>query len=578
MARRLAAILAADIAGYSLLVEADEDGTIRALKGHMSAIQPLIGLNNGRIVKTMGDGFLAEFPSVVEAVACGETIQKRIADRNSVSESPKMAFRIGIHVGDIIASGDDILGDGVNIAARLEGLAEPGGIVVSGRVKEDVEGKLDLTFRELGQKYLKNISRPVRAFSVAVEGTLPATQEPSRPGKPSVAVLAFDNLSSDPEQDYFADGITEDIITGLSRIPWIFVIARNSSFSYKGLSMDIRKIGSELGVRYVLEGSVRKSGKRVRVTGQLVDAETGNHIWVNRFDGLVEDIFDLQDQITEAVVGAIAPEIRAAEIERISRKRSGSTDAYDQYLRAQAALNRFALHEADRHLERAERLSPGFSSCTALRAWLRTILWHPDARLTEDSRSEACSLAWQVLNAADADIEARAYAGYTLAYLSDEYEFGLSQVAKAVEECPNCISAWGSSCILNALQGKTEMAIQHGREALRLSPKDPMSYRVHIGLLLAHAINCDWASVLEAVEPVRAFFNSVQGFRLFEIAARHHVGEIARAEKLAEQHMALNPEFTVAQFRENRTHVHAVRPGGYEPIFIALLASGIPEY
>ncbi len=256
MDRRLAAILAADVVGYSALVGRDEEATLRALKGHMSALEPVVGLNGGRIVKTMGDGFLAEFTSVVDAVVAAETMQRQMAERNDArGDAPELVFRMGVHVGDIVADGTDILGDGVNIAARLEGIADPGGIVISGRVHEDVVGKVQLAFRDLGPRELKNISRSVPAFAVQMAGPAPSAPEvPARPDKPSVAVLAFDNLSSDPEQDYFADGITEDIITGLSRVPWIFVIARNSSFSYKGLSVDVRRIGRELGVRYILEG------------------------------------------------------------------------------------------------------------------------------------------------------------------------------------------------------------------------------------------------------------------------------------------------------------------------------------
>jgi adenylate cyclase len=319
-----------------------------------------------------------------------------------------MDFRMGVHVGDIVADGDDILGDGVNIAARLESIAPPGGAVVSGRVHEDVAGKLDLAFEDLGAQELKNISRPVPAFSIRIAEAAEPVAAPTRPDKPSVAVLAFDNLSSDPEQDYFADGITEDIITGLSRVPWIFVIARNSSFSYKGLAIDVRRIGRELGVRYVLEGSVRKAGQRLRVTGQLIDAESGAHIWADRIDGTLEDVFDLQDRITEAVVGAIAPEIRSAEIERAARKRPESLDAYDHFLRAQAAINQFRLREADTRLAAALDLAPDYRDAMALRAWIRTILWHADTVVNDENRAFAVRTANFVLAAPDADIEAQA--------------------------------------------------------------------------------------------------------------------------------------------------------------------------
>ncbi len=309
--RHLAAILAADIVGYSALVGADEETALRTYKGHFRALEPHVALNGGRLFKKTGDGFLAEFTSVADAVACADTMQRQMVERNAArGQSPEMQFRMGIHAGDVFDDDGDILGDGVNIAARLEGLAPPGGIIVSGRVYEDVIGKVDVSFTELGPQYLKNIARPVTAYSVETSFTTARPAAQSRPDKPSVAVLAFDNLSPDAEQDYFAEGITEDIITSLSRVPWIFLVARNSSFSYKGLSVDVRRIGRELGVRYVLEGSVRGAGNRLRVTGQLIDAETGSHVWADRYDGMLDDVFDLQDQITEAVVASIAPGIR----------------------------------------------------------------------------------------------------------------------------------------------------------------------------------------------------------------------------------------------------------------------------
>ena len=306
----------------------------------MNALEPIIGLNGGRIVKMTGDGFLAEFSSVVDAVSCAAAMQRQMAARNR--DQPKdrqLIFRMGVHVGDIIVDGDDILGDGVNIAARLEGIAEPGGVAVSGRVYEDVVNKLDLTFEDLGLRELKNIARPVTVYAIAIETPTAERPKLALPDRPSVAVLAFENLSTDAEQEYFADGVTEDIITALSYVPWLFVIARNSSFSYKGLAVDVRKIGRELGVRYILEGSVRRGGNRLRVTGQLVDAETGNHLWANHYDGTPEDVFDLQDRITEEVVGAIAPEIRSAEIARAKTKRPDSLDAYDYFLKALAAID-----------------------------------------------------------------------------------------------------------------------------------------------------------------------------------------------------------------------------------------------
>src|SRR6266550_1838579 len=301
--RRLAAILAADVAGYSRLMGEDEEGTLARLKAHRNElIDPGIAEHHGRIVKTTGDGLLVEFQSVVDAVRCAVEVQRAMADRNAGAPGEKrIEFRVGIHQGDIIVEDGDIFGDGVNLAARLEGLAEPGGICVSGRVRADAAGKVDVAFNDLGEQTLKNIARPLRVYRVRL-GEVPATDASAAaltlPDKPSIAVLPFQNMSGDPEQEYFADGMVEEIITALSRIRWLFVIARNSSFTYKGQSPDVKQVGRELGVRYVLEGSVRKGGNRVRITAQLINSTSGAHIWADRFDGGLGDIFDLQDNIT----------------------------------------------------------------------------------------------------------------------------------------------------------------------------------------------------------------------------------------------------------------------------------------
>ena len=305
--RRLAAILAADVAGYSRLIEADEEGTLGRLKAlRADIIDPKIAGHKGRIVKTTGDGMLVEFASVVDAVRCASELQVAMAESNApLPQDHRIEFRIGIHQGDIVVEDGDIFGDGVNIAARLEGLAEPGGICVSARVREDATGRLDLAFEDIGEQSLKNITRPVRVFRVAMGRKLVPEPPLALPDKPSIVVLPFANLSGDPEQEYFADGMVEEIITALSRIRWLFVIARNSSFTYKGQSVDVRQVGRELGVRYILEGSVRKGGNRVRITAQLIDAASGAHLWADRFDGSLEDVFELQDKLAPSVAGVI---------------------------------------------------------------------------------------------------------------------------------------------------------------------------------------------------------------------------------------------------------------------------------
>ncbi|MBV9153726.1 MAG: adenylate/guanylate cyclase domain-containing protein, partial [Alphaproteobacteria bacterium] len=365
--RRLTAILAADVAGYSRLMGRDEAGTLARLNAlRRELIDPKVAEHKGRIVKTTGDGLLIEFPSVVEAVACAIAVQQDMNRRNAETpEGRRIDFRIGINLGDIIVEDGDIYGDGVNIAARLEGLAEPGGICVSAIVHDQVQGRLDCAFEDTGEQTLKNIVRPIRVYRVALTRLAPAApgtlsrsagerlggasiplsrtageggggrSPPGEgesgglplPDKPSIAVLPFQNMSGDPEQEYFADGMVEEITTAIARLPWLFVIARNSSFTYKGKAVDVKQIARQLGVRYVLEGSVRKAGNRVRITGQLIDTTTGAHIWADRFDGALDDIFDLQDQIASNVAGAIEPKLRYAEIERASRKPTESLDA-----------------------------------------------------------------------------------------------------------------------------------------------------------------------------------------------------------------------------------------------------------
>ena len=381
--RRLAAILAADIAGYSRLMSVDEEGTLRQLKVHRKElIDRKITEHRGRIVKTTGDGMLVEFVSVVDAVRCAVDVQRSMAERNSnVPTETRIQFRIGINVGDIIIDGDDIFGDGVNVAARMEALADPGGIMVSGIVHDQVRDKLSFSFEDLGEQTVKNIARPIGVHRVqigapeqpATRGAAPAAQVvAAAPERPSIAVLPFLNMSGDPEQDYFIDGIVEDIITALSRNHALLVIARNSTFTYKGRAADVKKVGRELGVRYVLEGSVRKSADRVRVTGQLINVSTGAHLWADRFDGALKDIFDLQDDITLQVVGAIAPKLEHAEIVRAMRKPTESLDAYDYYLRGVSNFHkggREDISEALRLFLKAVELDDNFSSAYGMAAW-----------------------------------------------------------------------------------------------------------------------------------------------------------------------------------------------------------------
>jgi adenylate cyclase len=378
--RRLAAILAADVAGYSRLMGADEEGTLERLKAlRRELLDPKIAEHHGRVVKTTGDGLLMEFPSVVDAVRCAVEVQQAMPDRNTgVAADNRIELRIGINLGDVIVEGDDLYGDGVNIAARIEALADAGGVFVSNTVHDHVRDRLPFVFEDLGEQQVKNIARPVRVYRVRDAGTTvksPSAPVPpvlTLPDKPSIAVLPFANMSGDPEQEYFADGMVEEIITALSRIRWLFVIARNSSFIYKGQAVDVKQVGRELGVRYVLEGSVRKAGGRVRITAQLIDATSSVHLWADRFDRALDDVFALQDELTISVVGAIEPSLRKAEIERARRKRPDSLDAYDLYLRALPLASTAMPEDADKALpllEEAIRLEPDYSAAHAVLAW-----------------------------------------------------------------------------------------------------------------------------------------------------------------------------------------------------------------
>src|SRR5437762_2855195 len=435
--RRLAAILAADVVGYSRLIGADEEGTLNRLKAiRAEVIGPKITAHRGRIVKTTGDGLLVEFSSVVDAVRCAIEWQCGMAERNAGTSNDRIEFRIGIHQGDIVVEGDDILGDGVNVAARLEGLAEPGGICVSARVQEDASGRLDLIFDDLGEQNLKNIARSVRVYRIrlattestptAAPITSPVETTPSLevPDRPSIAVLPFENMSGDPDQEYFADGMVEEIITALSRIRWLFVIARNSTFTYKGQAVDVKQVGRELGVRYVLEGSVRKGGNRVRITAQLIDAETGTHLWADRFDGSLEDVFDLQDKIAVSVAGVIEPAVQAAEIRRSSKRPTNDLTAYDLYLRA---LPHWGSYEKGRVLQalgllaQAIERDPHYGPALALAAHCNHLLmvndWSDDP---EKNRREGSDLARRALRADADDPEVLASVGFTLGVFGED--------------------------------------------------------------------------------------------------------------------------------------------------------------
>jgi adenylate cyclase len=481
--RRLAAILAADVAGYSRLIGADESGTLERLKAlRRELFDPKITEHRGRLVKTTGDGLLVEFGSVVDALHCACEVQREMALRNADAPSDnRIEYRIGINVGDIVVDDGDIFGDGVNVAARLEALAEPGSICVAARVQEDAAGKLDLVFEDLGEQQLKNITRLVRAYRVSTSdqsATPRPGTDPPLPDKPSIAVLPFQNMSGDPEQEYFVDGMVEEIITALSRIRWLFVIARNSTFTYKGQAVDVKQVGRELGVRYVLEGSVRKAGQRVRITGQLIDAKTGTHLWADRFDGSLEDVFELQDQVAIDVAGVIEPALQAAETARSANRATTDLTAYDLYLRALAALypiTRERVFETLGLLEQAiaidQHYGPALSWAAICQMRLVNDGW---AEIPETSRSKAIDLARQALQVAQNDPGTLANAAQVLAYFGEDIDAMIALVDRALALNPSFARGWFRSGVLRNWAGQPDLAIKHIETSLRLSPLERM--------------------------------------------------------------------------------------------------------
>jgi TolB-like protein/class 3 adenylate cyclase len=499
--RRLAAILAADVAGSCRLIGIDEEGTLAQLKAlRKTLFDPKVSDHRGRIVKNTGDGALVEFASVVDAVRCADEIQRSVAEQNTdVPQDKRIEFRIGIHVGDIIIADDDIFGDGVNIAVRLEGIAEPGGICISDDAHRQVRGKVESILEDMGSQSLKNIAEPMRAWRVRIgPSSSPATKPPTEtalplalPDKPSIAVLPFTNMSGDPKQDYFADGMVEEIITALSHFRQLFVIARNSSFTYKGRAVDVKQVGRELGVRYVLEGSVRKAAKRVRITGQLVDTATGAHLWADRFDGGLGDIFDLQDQVTESVVGAIAPAVEKAEIERAKRKPTESLDAYALYLRGLASYyqhgSRQANDEALRLFNSAIELDPDFASAYGRAATCYVAAkingWFSD---TANDIAEVTRLAQRAVELGKDDAIALAAGGYALAFVVRDLGVGAALIDRALVLNSNLAEVWFYGGWVKTWLGEPEAAIERFARAMRLSPLDPRVTGMRGGTAFAH--------------------------------------------------------------------------------------------
>jgi TolB-like protein/class 3 adenylate cyclase/Tfp pilus assembly protein PilF len=561
--RRLAAVLAADVGGYSRLMGRDEEGTLANLKSfRKTLIDPAVAAHRGRIVKTTGDGMLVEFASAVDAARCAAEIQRGMAEQNAdVPQDVRIEFRIGIHVGDIIIDDNDIFGDGVNIAARLEGIAEPGGVCISDDAQRQIRGKVDIAFEDLGLQTLKNIAEPMRAWRMRLDGRAspiapakPAAGSPpplALPDKPSVAVLPFQNMSGDPEQEYFADGMVEDIITALSRFKSLFVIARNSSFTYKGKAVDIKQVGRELGVRYVLEGSVRKAGNRVRITGQLIEASTGRHLWADKFDGALEDVFGLQDQITTSVVGLIAPTLEAAEIERAKQKPTERLDSYDFYLRGMALANRMrSLPEAREFFRKAFEQDPEYGAAYAMAAWTLMIQQSiSGVPLSAEMRAEGIRLAHRAAAVGSDDAFTLARAGHVLTYLGHEYDRGASMVEQAVALNPNLAMAWHARGWVSLMGGDGERSVESFDRMIRLSPLDPL----RIGAWNGSAFALSYLRRFE--EGCAVAMKSIQF-----VANAHTLGALivnligagreAEAREAVAQLVKLQPDFRVSHVNE----------------------------
>jgi TolB-like protein/Flp pilus assembly protein TadD len=577
--RRLAAILAADVAGYSRLIGADEGGTLQALKAiRAELIDPNIAAHNGRLVKTTGDGLLVEFGSVVDALNCASEVQASVTERNAtVPADKRIEFRIGINVGDIVVEDGDIFGDGVNVAARLEGLAEPGGICVSSRVQEDAVGKLELSFEDMGEQALKNIARPVRAYRVAT-GPVPSAA-PERPAlplpdKPSIAVLPFANMSGDPEQEYFADGMVEDITTALSKLRWFFVIARNSAFVYKGRAVDVKQVGRELGVRYVLEGSVRRGGSRLRITAQLVDAVTGNHVWAERYDRDLADIFAVQDEITEHVVAAIEPELYAAEYLRSQRKPPQSLDAWECITRALAYVGqstRAGGEEAEALCRRAIAIAPDYGQAHSLLAWV--ILRRTGVSQVAAVLPEATAEARTALHLDERDPWAHIVQGVVL-FRMRRHEEAERSYRRALECNPNSALAHAALGYALAAQGKYEEAIGSAERALRLSPGNSLAeaQAAHV-IVFARFGTSEYAvSETAAREMLQRYSEYLPAHYVLISASAMQRKLDAAATALADV-LRLQPDFSLAWLHKNMPWVGEIG----ERLFQGWREAGVPE-
>jgi adenylate cyclase len=586
--RKLSAILSADVEGYSRLMADDEEATVRTITSYRELTTGHILSHNGRVVDAKGDNILAEFASVVDAVRCAVEIQRGLKKRNSeLPDHRKMEFRIGINLGDIIEEEETIYGDGVNIASRLEGLSYPGGICISGTAYDHVKNKLDLVYEYLGEQTVKNIPEPLRVYRVGLEpgeqifpgrGKKGApSKAPTLPDKPSIAVLPFDNLSDDPEQVYFVDGIVDDIITELSRFPYIFVIARTTSFTFKGKSIDIRQVGRELGVRYVLEGSVRRISDRVRITAQLIETATGNHIWAERYDRNLEDIFSVQDEITAQVVGSIHPEVLSAEMRRARQKPAESLDVWNYAVRARWHILRLTQEdnaEAKRLFGKALELEPNYVPALAFLVYCHICdVLFGWSQAPPQSITEARRLARQAASLDENDPWVQCALGLT-EFIAKDPDTAIAHYRKAIELNPNFALAHGYLSLQLAYAGEAEAAIEAGHKAIRLSPRDPELFHFHVAIGTGHFIAERYEEAVEWGNKVMAERPETPSGRRLLVASHAQLGQIAEARKAMEGLLNITPSLTATLLRNI---VYFKRSEDFDRYIDALRKVGLPD-
>jgi adenylate cyclase len=585
VSRRLVAVFAADVEGYSRLMGSDEVGTLKGLTERRAILDRFIGEHRGRIANTAGDSVLAEFGSAVDAVQCAVEAQTALADANTgMPPDKRINFRIGIHIGDVMVRAGDLFGDGVNIAARLQSIAKPGSVCISGATYDQVRKVLPVTFVDLGLQQVKNIQDPIRAYQVGVPSetreaaptrVAEAESPPPLPDKPSIAVLPFQNLSGDPEQEYFADGMVEEIITALSRFKSLFVIARNSSFSYKDKSPDIRQVGRDLGVRYVLEGAVRKASGKVRITGQLVDAVTGAHIWADRFERELTDIFALQDEVTVAVVSAVQPKLLQTEIAISTRRRPEDLTAYDFYLRAMQQYyltTREGTAEAIRLAHRALELDPRFGLVAALagHCYTRKVLWGYSTDPQFD-REEAVRLLRLALSLDDGDPETLARAAFISSFMVGDCESEIEMADRAVARNPNSYGAWHLRGWVYRNAGLPEEAVRSFERAMRASPVDPQLHNTLAGIAAAYIeLGRFEEAIVAGKKALRQNASVALAYRCLA-SAFAHLGRDAEAREAAARLLEVDPAFTISAWiaRGGQTNSRLLIEG--------LRKAGLPE-